>query len=108
VRTIADADPRSYDQSPKVLFTATPIPTREQRLWAEEVARVFAAAPTLEPAARCAVRATLHALACDPLTDEGTRADAAAMLTAIDRSPRLRASRAELSAAPSAAPVFRR
>jgi uncharacterized protein (DUF924 family) len=77
--------------------TAAPIPTREQRLWAKEVARVLATALTLEPAVRCAVRATLHALASDPLTDEGTRADVVAMLTATDRSPRLRGSPPALS-----------
>jgi hypothetical protein len=46
------------------------------------VARVYAKAPTLDAAARRAVRATLHALANDPSTDEVTRADAVAMLSA--------------------------
>jgi len=50
---------------------------------------VFATAPTFEPAVRSAVRATLHALARDPCTDEATRADVVAMLTATYRSLRL-------------------
>jgi hypothetical protein len=56
--------------------------TREQQLRSEEVARVLATAPTLEPAVRRAVRATLHALAADPSTDEATRADVVALLSA--------------------------
>jgi len=44
---------------------------------------VVATAPTFEPVVRLAVRATLHALACDPSTDEATRADVVAMLDGI-------------------------
>jgi hypothetical protein len=82
LRKIADAPVASRDHTPSVLSAATPTPTREQRLWSEEVARVYAKAPTLDAAARRAVRATLHALANDPSTDEVTRADAVAMLSA--------------------------
>jgi hypothetical protein len=65
-----------------VLSAATLTLTREQRLWAEEVARVFATAHTLEPAVRQAVRATLQALAANPSTDEAMRADVVALLSA--------------------------
>jgi len=65
-----------------VVSAATPTSTREQRLWSEEVARVLAKASTLEPAVRRAVRATLLALSDDPSTDEATRADLAALLSA--------------------------
>lgn len=41
-----------------------------------------AKAPTLDPVVRRAIRATLLALAEDPFTDEATRLDVAAMLTA--------------------------
>jgi len=66
-----------------VLSATTTTPTREERLWSEELARVVATAPTFEPVVRLAVRATLHALACDPSTDEATRADVVAMLDGI-------------------------
>ncbi|MGZ4391502.1 MAG: hypothetical protein ACXVRK_05185 [Gaiellaceae bacterium] len=70
-----------------MLFAEAPTPTREQQVWSEEVARVFAEAPTFEPAVRRAVRATLQALADDPSTDEATRADAVAMLSVTGPFP---------------------
>lgn len=79
---IADARSRSSTHTSSVLVAATSTPTYEQRLWSEEVARVLAKAPTLEPAVRRALRATLLALADDPSTDEATRADIGAMLFA--------------------------
>jgi hypothetical protein len=51
-------------------------------LWSEEVARVLAKASTLEPAVHRAIRATLLALSDDPSTDEATRADLVALLSA--------------------------
>lgn len=83
VRRIADAGRGTCDQTQSVLSATTPTPTRTERLWSEEVARVLAAAPAFEPAVRRAVRATLDALARDPSTDEATRADVAAMLDGI-------------------------
>ena len=65
-----------------MLAPALPAPTREHRLWSEEVAHVLATAPSLEPVVGQAVRVTLHALAADPSTDEATRADVVAMLHA--------------------------
>lgn len=65
-----------------MLSAATTASTREQQLWSEEAARVLATAPTLEQAVRRAVRATLHAIAADPSTDEATRADVVALLSA--------------------------
>ena len=82
LRKIADARSRSCDHTPSVLSAATPMSTREQQVWSEEVARVFAKAPVFEPAVRRALRATLLALADDPSTDEATRADIGAMLSA--------------------------
>ena len=60
--------------------------TREQRLWAEELVRLRAAAPTLEPAVRRSVEATLRALAVERATDAVTRRDAIALLRAIERA----------------------
>jgi hypothetical protein len=68
-----------------MLSAATPTRTREQRLWSEEVARVFAQGRTLKPSVRDALRATLYALADDPSTDGATRADVLAMLSVTDR-----------------------
>jgi hypothetical protein len=82
LRKIADAGPRQRDQTPNVLSAVTVGPSREQRLWSEEVARVLATASTLHPAARRAVRATLHSLASDPSTDPAILADVVALLAA--------------------------
>jgi hypothetical protein len=68
-----------------MLLAPTTTQDREQRLWSAEVARILALAPTLEPAVRGAVRATLHALAADPSIDEPTRADVIALLSVTDR-----------------------
>ena len=82
LRKTTEAQTRSWAHTPNVLSAVTPTPTREQRLWSEEAARVFAKAATLEPAVRLAVRTTLQALADDPSTDVATRADVVAMLSA--------------------------
>ena len=85
LREIADAESRFSSQSASMLSTATPTPTRDQRLWSAEVARVVAQAPMLEPAVRRAIRTTLQALAEEPSVDPATRADVVAMLSATAR-----------------------
>ncbi len=78
LRRIADACV-TVEQHTSSVF---PAPAHTQRVWSEEVARVLARAPTLQPAARRALRATLRALADDPSIDDTTRLDVIAMLTA--------------------------
>jgi hypothetical protein len=60
---------------------------------------VLALAPAFEPAVRRAVRATLRALASDPLTDDATRVDVVAMLCATEPVRALQPGRAGRDAA---------
>jgi hypothetical protein len=57
---------------------------REQRLWAEEVARTLGATASLKEPARGTVMAVLRSLAADPLESPATRRDAQALLEALE------------------------
>ena len=58
--------------------------SREQRLWAEEVARLLGAATSFGPAVRAAVVSVLESLAVDGIESSATRVDARALLTAVE------------------------
>jgi hypothetical protein len=73
------------------VVTAAAHSTREETLWAQEVARVLEAAATFEPAARAAVLSVLMSLADDPTESLATRRDARALLAALDLGATLRA-----------------
>jgi hypothetical protein len=62
--------------------------TREEALWAEEVARVVDAAPSFAPAAREMVRQVLTSLVSDVTIDPAGRRDASLMFELVTR-PRL-------------------
>jgi hypothetical protein len=61
---------------------------REQRLWAEETARLLDATASLAPAARATVIEVLRSLVDDPLESLETRRDAQALIDTINsRAP---------------------
>ncbi|HXH97903.1 MAG TPA: hypothetical protein VNH40_11895 [Gaiellaceae bacterium] len=65
---------------------AVPAPTRDEALWAEEVAHVLEGAATLAPAAVQMLRDVLTSLAGDSTLDHTSRRDAGTVLTAIRRT----------------------
>lgn len=67
-----------------VLAAATTC-SRNEALWAEEVARVLGDAADFEPAARASLREVLTSLLADPTMDPVSRRDAWTMLEAISR-----------------------
>jgi hypothetical protein len=74
--------------------------TRAQELWDDELARLLAAAASLDDRARAAVRTVLCSLAADPTADAVSLRDVEALLAALDRPPGLG------QATPAAAPAL--
>jgi uncharacterized protein (UPF0147 family) len=71
-----------------VLATAEELPrTRDEALWAAEVAWLLSAAPGLRPAVRAAVLRVLSALATDPAFPPEERASLLAMLDELEPVP---------------------
>jgi hypothetical protein len=71
--------------SPHFPMSATPPHTRDEALWAEEVARLLEGSATLAPAARQLVANVLASFLADATIDTGCRRDARTLLNALRR-----------------------
>lgn len=72
----------SISERMRLVITAAKV-TRDDALWAEEVARVLEAAPRLAPAARAMLRDVLASLVSDATLSPAGRRDARSMLEAV-------------------------